>query len=61
MDVVDKTTKICLTGLAALMATLALLGGIFISTEVVAVFAGLAGTALGALGGIAVQKKVNGQ
>jgi len=57
----DKTTKLSLAGLAALFAVLAFFSGIYISAEVVAVFTGLAGTALGALGGIAVQGRVNGQ
>lgn len=57
----DTTTKICLTVIAAISIIAALVAGICINAEVLAVFTGLAGTAIGALGGIAVQNKVNGQ
>jgi len=56
----DTATKICLTILAIACVACALVAGICINAEALAVFAGLAGTAIGALGGIAIQNKVNG-
>jgi hypothetical protein len=54
----DSTTKICLTILAGISIAAAVVSGIWIGAEVVAVFSGLAGTAIGGLAGIAVQNKV---
>ena len=55
----DKTTKLCLTILAGMCIAAAVASGIWINAEVVAVFAGLAGTCVGGLAGVSVQGRIS--